>query len=314
MFNITRFKLEKVMEETVGEIIDYGVKMVGAPLEWSETMGENINVGIIDTGIDLTHLDLKQRVKKYKNFVGDNPKDVTDENGHGTHVAGIIAASKNNFGVIGVAPMANLYIAKAFNARGNAADDAILDAVNWMIENHVHIVNMSFSSAGYTPEYHEAVKRANEKGIIMVCAAGNSGTISSDTVGYPAKFEETISVTAVDMDKKVTAFSSRGVKTDIAAAGYEILSCYPVNSFARLSGTSMATPIISCAAAILQNKAKYRIGRFLTPEEMKLIMCIYTEDIGKKGKDDSSGCGIFSFGRIQVAKQTMINEFLNGLK
>jgi len=313
VFYISDYKIEKIMEETVGEIIDYGVKMVGAPLEWPETLGEGINVGIIDTGVDITHQDLKPNIKKYINFADVDIDNIFDENGHGTHVAGIISAAQNNFGIIGVAPCANLYIARAFNKNGYSAPGAIIKAINWMIDNEVKIINMSFTTNEYSAEYHEVIKQAYASGITMVCAAGNSGgELAGDSVGYPAKFNETISVAAVDINKKVTEFSSKGLKTDIAAAGYEILSCYPENKFARLSGTSMATPVISGAAAILQNKAKSRIGRYLTPEEMKLIMCIYTEDIEEKGKDRAAGCGIFSFGRIQTAKQALSNEYLNG--
>ena len=309
--NISEYKIERVVEETIGEVTDYGIKLSGAPLEWNESMGECVNVGIIDTGIDSSHPDLSQRIKKTVNFAGGNTRDASDDNGHGTHVAGIIAASKNNFGVIGAAPMANLYVAKAFDSRGRGDDDAVIRSIDWMISNNVKIINMSFSAPDYTERYHNALRAAYNKNIILVCAAGNGGS-GGDTMGYPAKFNETISVAAVDINNKIASFSSKGVKTDIAAAGYEILSCYPGGTFARLSGTSMAAPIISGCAAILNSKAKARIGRFLTPEEMRLVMCMYAESIGKR--DGRSGCGLFSFGRLQSGGKSVINEFLNGLK
>ncbi len=310
--NISEFKIETVVGETIGEVIDYGVKLSGAPLEWQESMGDGINIGIIDTGIDSSHPDLSARIKKTVNFCGEGSRDASDDNGHGTHVAGIIAASKNNSGVIGTAPLANLYIAKAFDKNGRGNDDAVVRSIDWMIANNVNIINMSFSSSDFTPSYYNAVKAAYDKDIIIVCAAGNNGLHSHDTLGYPAKFDETISVAAVDINNRIASFSSKGVKTDIAAAGYEILSCYPGGGFARLSGTSMAAPIISGCAAILNGKAKSRIGRLLTPEEMRLIMCMYAENIGKQ--NSRSGCGLFSFGRLQLSRRTMINEFLNGLK
>ena len=106
--SLSNYKVISVSGKSTGEIIDYGVKMVGAPLEWSETMGEGVRVGIIDTGIDTDHPDLRNRIKKCADFTGTGRDNVEDENGHGTHVAGIIAAEKNKIGVIGVAPKADL--------------------------------------------------------------------------------------------------------------------------------------------------------------------------------------------------------------
>ncbi len=304
--NITEYKIETVVQETLGEVIDYGVKLSGAPLEWDESMGEGVNVGIIDTGIDITHPDLSPRIKKAANFCGGLLRDCRDDNGHGTHVAGIIAAAKNNSGVIGTAPMANLYIAKAFDKNGRSNDEAVIRSIEWMAANNVNIINMSFSSPDYTEAYYKALKAAYDKNIIIICAAGN------DVQGFPARFDETISVAAVDINNKIASFNPKTSRPDIAAAGYEILSCYPGGGFARLSGTSMAAPIISGCAAILNGKAKNRIGRYLTPEEMRLILCMYAENIGKTG--GKSGCGLFSFGRLKLSRKTMINEFLNGLK
>ena len=144
MFKISGFTVEKIVENLKGEVIDYGINLSGAPLEWRETTGIGINVGIIDTGIDLNHYDLKGRVKKYINFTSNDRRNVFDENGHGTHVSGIVAASRNNFGVIGTAPMCNLYIAKAFDKNGFGKDENVIKSINWMLENNVKIINMSF--------------------------------------------------------------------------------------------------------------------------------------------------------------------------
>lgn len=297
MVKILKYNIVDVVGRTTSEHIDYGVLMSGANLEWEESMGEGIKIGIIDSGIDLTHPDLAGRVKKYRNFTVGDISDVTDENGHGTHVAGIMAASKNDVGIVGVAPMAGLYVAKAFDKNGVADDDAIAESLKWLIKNKVNIINMSFSSNS-VPGYYEEIKEAYNKGIIVVCAAGNDGKVKRKGLGYPAKYPETISVASVDMRGKVSDFSSKNVGADIAAAGYEILSCYPGGKYAKFSGTSMAAPIISGAVAILQRKAKNRLGRFLSPEEMRTVLCMHCEDIEKKGPDSSSGCGVFSFGRL----------------
>lgn len=298
MVKLVKYNVKGVLSSTEKEIMDYGVAMSGANLEWRESMGEGIKIGIIDSGADLTHPDLAGRVKKYHNFTTPDRNDVTDDNGHGTHVAGIIAANRNGHGVVGVAPMASLYIAKAFGKQGMADDDAILKSIDWLIENKVNIINMSFSSNS-VPKYYNSIKNAYEKGIIIVCAAGNNGNSRKKELGYPARYTETISVASVDASGKVSEFSSKNVNADIAAAGCEILSCYPGGKYARFSGTSMAAPIISGAAAILQRKAKNRLGRFLSPEEMKTVLCMHCEDIDKKGRDGASGCGVFSFGRLE---------------
>ena len=301
LFKISEFKVLEVVPTQKREIVDYGVEMVGAPLEWDETMGEGIKVGVIDTGIDPEHIDLKGRVKDYVNFSSTDRDDIYDENGHGTHVAGIIAAERNDVGVVGVVPKADLYIAKAFNKDGTANFEAIKNSLIWMIEKNVDVINMSFSSQTPNKEYQQVINEAYRRGITLVCAAGNLGEKENEnTIGYPARFDETIAVTAVDITKKITDFSSVGPEAEIAAAGNKIYSCYPKNKFATLSGTSMATPIISGAVAILQSKGVTRYKRRLKPEEIRLLLHIYAEDLGEPGRNPDYGFGLFSFGRINT--------------
>jgi len=276
------------------EVIDYGVQLIGAPLEWRETMGEGIRVGVIDTGTDVNHPDLKDRIAEYINFSGDGT--LQDLSGHGTHVCGIIAASYNGTGVIGVAPKCKLYVAKAFNSDGSGSSEAIADSLKWLISKKVHIINMSFASDKPSELIYTEIKKAYKNGIILVAAAGNDGT--DDSIGYPAKWDEVIAVTAVDFDMKLAGFSSSGKEVCIAAAGKEIYSTYPGGIYKKLSGTSMAAPMISGAAALLQGKAKRRFSRILTPREMELLLYMYADDYGKDGRDDRFGYGVFSFGRI----------------
>ncbi len=300
-FKISDFQVLDVQPSQRREVIDYGVEMVGSPLEWSETMGDGIKVGVIDTGIDLNHVDLKGRVKDYANFTTSETKSVQDDNGHGTHVAGIVAAERNNVGVVGVAPKADLYIAKAFDKDGYADFDAIAKSISWMIDRDVDVINMSFSADTSTRQYQQVISRAYQNGITMVCAAGNEGGTASageNTIGYPARFDQTIAVTAVDTKKRRADFSSIGPEAEIAAAGKDIYSCYSNNSFATLSGTSMSTPVIAGAVALLQAKGLRRYKRKLTPEEIRLLLHIYAEDLGDVGRDNKYGFGLFSFGRI----------------
>ena len=280
------------------EIIDYGVKMVGAPLEWKETMGEGIRVGIIDTGISTSHPDLKWRIADGISFLEGSREDIEDTNGHGTHVAGIVAAEKNGIGVVGVAPKVKLYICKAFDTNGKTDYYAIEKSILWLIKCGVSVINMSFSSGFSSKRYSTLVHLAHKNGITMICAAGNEGEKGEASMGYPASFNETIAVSAVDCKKNIASFSSRGPSAEISAAGIDIYSTFIGNSYATLSGTSMATPIITGAVAILQAKGRLRYGRNLTPDEIRLLLNIYTEDLSGFGKDDRYGYGLFSFGRI----------------
>ena len=284
MFKISEFSILNTAPRRM-EVIDYGVQMIGAPLEWKETMGEGIRVGVIDTGVDINHEDLKDRVAEYMDFTDDNS-------------CGIIGASLNGVGVVGVAPKCSLYVAKAFNEDGTAKDGAIVRAMRWLSSKNVQIVNMSFASEQPVPELYEAVKEAYRKDIVLIGAAGNSGSNGENTIGYPAKWKEVVAVTAVDIDKNYAEFSSAGKEAQLAAAGIAIYSTFPHNTYKALSGTSMASPLIAGAAAILQSKARMRFKRFLTPHEIGTVMGIYADDLGDKGRDERYGYGVFSFGRI----------------
>ncbi len=277
------------------QVIPYGVRMVGAPLEWRETMGEGIRIGVIDTGVDKQHPDLRARIRDYRNFTGKDVKNVTDENGHGTHVSGTLCAGNTGRGVVGVAPKAELYVAKAFGKEGNSSEETIINALYWLAEKGVHIINLSFSSTDYTDKYRDAIQEISGKQIVLVAAAGNQGEMG---VGYPAKFPETITVAAVDMQKRTTSFSAVGKEIDVCAAGKDVYSTYPNHRYALLSGTSMATPLISGSAALMQGKALLRYGKLLEPEQIRLLLQMYSEDFGEYQKNENYGYGLFSFGRV----------------
>lgn len=317
MFKINDFKLLDVTYTSNREVIDYGVQMVGAPLEWGETMGENIRVGVIDTGVDYNHIELKNRIKDGINTIDGG--DFSDDNGHGTHICGIISAEKNGVGVIGVAPRAQLYVAKAFAKNGTSNFNAIEKAINWMIDKKVNVVNMSFSSMESGRIYTQLINKMHQNGISIICAAGNEGEMGDNTIGYPARFAETVAVCAVDINKHIASFSSKGTSAEICAAGIDIFSTYPGGRYAVLSGTSMAAPIITGAVALLQGKGLLRYGRLLSPSEIRLLLNIYTENLsGKGGRDQSYGYGLFSFGRITAndfvaSNKPVINSVNNNI-
>lgn len=277
--------------------VNYGIKMIGAQSEWKETKGKGIKVAILDTGIDFNHPDIRDNVKGGINLTTNNSNDYMDRQGHGTHCAGIVAATLNGSNVVGVAPEAELYAVKVLSDKGEGSLEWIVKGIEWCINNKIHVVSMSLGSKEGHPMMQEVIRRAHNNGIVIVAAAGNDGK-GNNTVEYPASYSETIAVAAVDLSKGRGSFSSTGGEVDVASAGVDILSTYPNNKYARLSGTSMACPHIAGAVALLQSKALIRYGRLLTPNEVRLLLEMYAEDVGLYGKDDEYGFGVFSFDRI----------------
>ena len=211
--------------------IPWGILRVEAPKVWETCRGKDVKVGIIDTGVQQSHPDLQDNIKSIHGVM-DNEK-VNDDNGHGTHVAGIIAALDNNIGVVGVAPDVQIYSVKAFDHNGRGRVSDIIDALNWCVENQVNIVNMSFGISMKSIALERAVRAANNRNIILVAASGNSG--GKDSVLYPAKYSEVIAVAASDVDDKAAQFSSGGPEINIIAPGVNITSTYNDKGYKPLS-------------------------------------------------------------------------------
>jgi len=288
MYRSPDFKILTI-EETNPPELSYGVKMIGAPLEWPETRGKGIKVAVIDTGAP-KHPDVK--VTEAIAFAGG---DAFDERGHGSHTSGIIAA---NGKIKGVAPEVDLYCLKVAEpkSRGGLNTNAITKALEWCCDNGIDVINMSLGGPTNDSEIEKACKACYDAGIAIICSAGNLGLDFG--VMYPAHLPTTIAVAAVDVNKVRPGFSAVGKELDIAAAGVEVCSTWLDGKYALLSGTSMAAPHITGAVALLQAKALIRLGTKLTPDEVKKTLKIYAEDLGIKGPDDRYGCGVFSFGRF----------------
>ncbi|AEF92982.1 Subtilisin [Desulfotomaculum nigrificans CO-1-SRB] len=234
------------------QLIPWGVHYIGAAQCWGGTRGRHIKVAVVDTGIDGNHPDIQANLKGGINFV--NPgTSYFDDNGHGTHVAGTIAAVDNGSGIIGVAPEASLYAVKVLDHRGDGNVLNVIYALQWCLQNKIDIVNMSFGTDSYSRALEEAVKTARRNGLLMVTAAGNDS--GPNTVDYPAVFHETISAAAVDGRGQLAGFSSSGPEVDLLAPGANIISTYRWGTYTRLNGSSMAAAHISGAAALV--KAKY---------------------------------------------------------
>lgn len=228
--------------------LPWGVSRVKADSAWTITRGSGVKVAVIDTGVDTSHPDLKENIAGCRNFIS-SWLSCDDDNGHGTHVAGIIAAKDNNFGVVGVAPEAKIYALKVLDRQGSGYLSDIIEALDWAAKNNLQVVNMSLGTAVDVASFHEAVIRVYNAGIVQVAAAGNSGP-ADNTVLWPAKYPEVIAVAATDSGDQVPSWSSRGPELAVAAPGANIYSTYYRKSYATMSGTSMAAPHVAGAVAL----------------------------------------------------------------
>lgn len=228
------------------DTIPWGVEKIGAPGYWDRTKGEGIRVGVLDTGISRKHPDLKGQVKGGVVLAGPG----AGKNGHGTHVAGTIAAIMNNKGIVGVAPAVELYDIRVFGADGSAQAADIVDGINWAIENKMHIMNMSFGTSEDSPAIRHAVSQAAKAGIVMVASAGNNG----GAIEYPAAYRQVISVGAINEKGELAEFSSRGRRLNTVAPGVAINSTWLKNSYRVLDGTSMAAAHVSGLQALRMSR------------------------------------------------------------
>jgi len=228
--------------------IPWGIARINADDAWNISSGSGVKVAVIDTGIDRDHPDLDANLAGCLNFI-QSWKTCEDDNGHGTHVSGIIAAENNNIGVVGVAPQAKIYALKVLNRQGSGYLSDIIEALDWAVANQMQVVNMSLGTSSDVLSFHEAVKRVNAAGIIQVAAAGNSGP-TADSVIYPARYSEVIAVSATDSNNQVPSWSSRGPEVDLAAPGVNSNATYLKGGYKILSGTSMAAPHVTGVVAL----------------------------------------------------------------
>ena len=234
------------------EEIPWGIQRINAGSAWSVTEGPAVKVAVLDTGIDLDHPDLKDNIKGQVNAISPR-KSGNDDNGHGTHVAGTIAAVNNDIGVVGVGPQIWLYAVKVLDRSGSGWLSDIIEGLDWCINNKIQVVNMSLGAPSDNLSFHTAIISAYNAGIVLVAAAGNNGPYGG--VDYPGKYMETIAVSAVGQDSAenlyLASFSSTGPEVDLAAPGVNIKSTYNDGYYKLLNGTSMATPHVTGAAALV---------------------------------------------------------------
>ena len=283
-----------IEQEAEVKEVPEGVELIQAPKIWSKTKGQGITVAVLDTGCDSSHPDLQKQIIGGRNFTDDDgghPDIFKDYNGHGTHVAGTIAAQENDNGVIGVAPEASLFIIKVLNKNGSGQYDWIIDGINYAIEQKVDIISMSLGGPTDIPELYQAVKKAIANNILVVCAAGNEGdnNDSTDEFAFPGSYNEVISVGAINFERRSSEFTNSHNEIDLVAPGEGIVSTYLNGKYATLSGTSMAAPHVSGALALIKNLANSSFERKLSESELYAQLIKRTVPLGNSAKLEGNG-------------------------
>jgi subtilisin family serine protease len=267
----------------------WGLPDIGAPAAWGVSQGAGVSVAVIDTGIDATQPDLSGQVVLYKNYVNPGGSAADDE-GHGTHVSGIIAAIRNNgIEVAGTAPRAKLYAFKVLDSTGSGDDASVAAAIRDAVDlTPCRIISMSLGGpvgSDGDPVLASAVAYAESKGALVIAAAGNDGVTSAS---YPAALPGVIGVGAVDSSNNLASFSNYGsADLDLVAPGVNIVSTVPGATTESWSGTSMATPFVSGAAAIV-----WSAHPELTAAQVASVLESTAQDLGAAGADQRYGYGL----------------------
>ncbi|HHB89988.1 MAG TPA: hypothetical protein ENK60_01615 [Anaerolineae bacterium] len=305
----------------VHALLDVSVPHIRANKVWAAgNEGAGVRVAVLDTGCDMAHPDVKDRVRKSKDFSGKG--SAQDGNGHGTHVASIIAgsgaASQGKYR--GVAPQAELYIAKVLDDQGRGRMSDVMAGLDWAVEEGAQVVNLSLGSdmnCDGTDALSEACDAAAGRGVVVVVAAGNSGPMPR-TVGSPGCAREVITIGASTDDDKVASFSSRGptsdgrVKPDVVLPGVNIIAARAKGTslgsgqidefYTSLSGTSMATPHASGVVALL-----LAANPSLTPRQIKEVLKSTAVDLGENMNSQGAG-RVDAFAAWEMAKSGDVPE------
>ena len=273
----------------------WGLDRTGVPAAWDLTRGNpNIVVAVLDTGVDAKHEDLRGQLVDGYDFVR-NQRIPDDDNGHGTHVTGIIAAAANNgVGISGVAPNSRVMPIKVMSAMGNGSHFIIAQGIEHALRNGARILNLSMGGDTPSQTLKSAVDHAWEVGALVVAASGNDNT---DKPSYPAAWPNVVSVGALNTDDTRAPFSNYGATISVVAPGVAILSTLPGDRYEAWPGTSMAAPFVSGIAALLWSRYPN-----LTNVEVRERLLSTAEHVGTSIYDPTGHNVEFGYGLINAAQ------------
>lgn len=273
--------------ETSEQVADWGYLKVEAGLaKTNDWTGKGVKIGIIDTGVQTNHPDLQ--VAGGVSFIEESPT-YNDDEGHGTHVAGIIGAKDNDIGIVGVAPDAELYAIKSLNNFGYGNLSDVIAGIEWAVNNKLDIINLSLTTESPSPFLEGIVNYAANRGILIVAAAGNSSTelpIGTDVL-YPARYDSVIAVGAIGAQNHKSKFSYFGPNMEFVAPGENVYSTTSNGGYSRLFGTSMAAPFVSGIAALYKQAYPE-----LDIQDIRILMQKEAFDLGAVGRDINFGYGL----------------------
>jgi len=273
-----------------GFMNQWGMVKIQASQAWDMTTGSpSINIAILDTGVDLDHPDLANKVISSVDFTHSSSLD--DVYGHGTHVAGIAAAMTNNsIGVAGLGYTSTIMNVKVLSDSGAGAYSWIASGIIWAVDNGAEVINMSLGGPSDSSTLEEAIDYAWSKGVAVIAAAGNSGTTAPF---YPAYYTNCIGVAATDANDARASWSNYGDWVDVAAPGVSIYSTLKNDGYGYKSGTSMASPHVAGLAALVFTTVSDANGDGKLNDEVRNLIEATCDDIGLSG---------IGYGRINAAQ------------
>lgn len=293
------YSLDKTVNDTYASG-QWHLSKINANKAWDITMGSpDIRVAVLDTGIDLDHPEFSGQIYAQADVV-DNDGSADDDTGHGTHVAGIIAAkADNSTGVAGIAPGVKLIVVDVFGPSYAYTTD-IVKGIDYAIDKGANVINVSFGCYQNDSALETEINKATTAGAVFVAAAGNDNTTSTC---YPSDYDACISVIATTSSDAKASYSNYGPLKDISAPGSNILSTYLNGGYAYMSGTSMASPVVTGVVALMLSA-----NHGLNVDDVKNILYSTANDLGPEGKDDTYG-----YGRVDAcAAVTAAANYLKG--
>lgn len=299
---------EETEEETVKlDPLEWHLDAVHAPDAWKTTQGEGILIAVIDTGIEVSHPEFGECLEGAETIIPESAyqedgyfqsdyQGPEDHLGHGTHIAGLIAARADGTGSSGAAPRSRILSIKALESdgvRGNGKTSWVAAAIGRAVDAGANIINLSIGGAMQENDLlWEAIRRANEAGVLVVCAAGNTGTSAKC---YPAAYPETLAVSAVRRQADsfvIASYSNYGDWIDLCAPGSNLYGPTLDGGYNIMTGTSMACPLVSAGAALLLSQ-----DPLLTPNQLQQLLLESAEDLGAEGKDERYGTGLLDLSK-----------------